>query len=388
MLEYTVRVTYKRLYSYHHQGSNTPINDPFSLSELMQIITSLKPNSSPGPDGITYSMIKHLPQESVDHLLKIYNFIWTNRSYPRQWKKSLVIPILKQNSNKTDPKNYRPISLSNCLSKVLQKMVNQRLLWFLESNELLNKHQSGFRQGRSTTEQIINLESEIQTAFRYKQHLIAIFLDIEKAYDTVWKYNILSSMKEFGLEGNILHFAQNFLSNREFRVKTNDCISEPKVQENGVPQGEIFSVTLFLIAINKITRNMPKQINISLFADDLVLYMKGKNVNTLQRNLQIGISRLETWSQITGFKFSNTKTKAIHFCKLRKAHNNPNIRLNNINIEFVSTIRFLGVIFDKTLSWADHIQKIKTECSHRINILKSLSHHKWGAHRASLLNII
>lgn len=137
----------------------------------------LNNNTSPGPDRINYEIIKHIPPDTVQQLLNIYNHMWSHNTFPIQWKHTLIIPILKQ--KKTNPQNYKPISLSNCLSKVLQKIINKRLTWYLESKNLLNKTQSGSRQGSSTTDQIINLETEVQHAFKNKQHLIAVLLDIE-----------------------------------------------------------------------------------------------------------------------------------------------------------------------------------------------------------------
>lgn len=332
-------------------------------------------------------MIKNLPPETRNVLLTIYNNIWENQKYPEKWKEVITIPILKPNKNKTDPDSYRLISLSNSMSKILQKMVNKRLMWYIEKNNILNKNQSGFRNGRSTTDQIIQLDTEIQYAFQKKQHLIAVFFDIQKAYDMTWKHYILESLQQHGLNGNIMFYISNFLSNRKFQVKTNGCLSEKRTQENGVPQGEILSVTLFLLAMNKVTSFIPNNTKISLFADDIVIYTKGKNLSTIQRNLQRTISNMELWSASTGFKFSKTKTRAIHFCRLRKEHVKPVLKIEETPIKYENVAKFLGVTFDSKLNWETHIKNLKKECSQRLNLIKVIAHTKWGAQKESILNI-
>ena len=115
--------------------------------------------------------------------------------------------------------NYRPIALTSCLCKTFERIVNDRLVWFLEQNHIISKYQAGFRHGRSTNDQLLRLETNIREAFIKKQHLVAIFFDLEKAYDTAWKYGILKDLYDSGLRGYLPTFISNFLQNRNFRVK-------------------------------------------------------------------------------------------------------------------------------------------------------------------------
>ncbi|GBN43235.1 putative RNA-directed DNA polymerase from transposon X-element [Araneus ventricosus] len=140
-------------------------------------------NTSPGPDGVTYSMLQHLNEDSLSNLLRLFNRIWNENIYPSQWREALVIPILKPGKDATDPMNYRPIALTSCLSKTLERMINDRLVYELETQNLIPMHQSGFRKGRSTLDNAIYLETQIRNAFVRKAHLVSIFFDIEKAYD-------------------------------------------------------------------------------------------------------------------------------------------------------------------------------------------------------------
>ena len=151
----------------------------------------------------------------------------------------------------------------------MEKIVNHRLLWYLEKHQLINKFQSGFRKFHSTYDHLINLQTEIQEALANQQHLSAVCLDIEKAYDMVWKHRILKILQKYGIINNIFNFIKNFLYSRTIQVRVAKSLSSPRTIENGVPQGSVLSVSLFLIAINYVMTNLSEPIKGFLFADDL-----------------------------------------------------------------------------------------------------------------------
>ena len=129
-------------------------------------------------------------------------------------------------------------------------MVNNRLKWFLEKNNLLSKNQSGFRKNRNTTEQCIRLENDIQKSLARKHITVGVFLDLQKAFDMLWKNGLLIKMKNLGIEGNMLAYVNNLLSNRTLQVKVNNIFSDIFTLDNGTPQGSCISPTLFNIMIN------------------------------------------------------------------------------------------------------------------------------------------
>lgn len=293
-----------------NSGNDEPIalNRALTIEELIEVIHSSK-NTSPGPDNIPNILIKELPSDAVRSLLDIYNIIWIKQVFPKTWKSAIVIPILKPNKNKTDKDSYRPISLTCCLCKILEKIVNKRLRGHLEDNNIISKFQSGFRENCSSTDCLTSLESNINDAFNNKQHLIAVCLDMEKAYDLVWRRRILELLTKQGLTGNIFHFVKNFLNDRTCKVKVNNILSNSVNIDNGVPQGSVISVTIFLLAINDIVNLIQPPVSSTIFADDITLFIKGKNTNTSQEILQNALNNIVKFSNTAGFKISKAKRK-------------------------------------------------------------------------------
>ena len=317
----------------------------------------------------------------------MFNDIWQKGTFPEIWKEATIIPIPKPGKDHSNPQNYRPIALTSCLCKTLERMINDRLVWFLESNNLLTNIQSGFRHNRTTTDHLIKLENFIREGFIRNEHVVAIFFDLEKAYDTTWKHGILKDLHKMGLRGRLLHFISNFLQNRKFKVRIGNTLSEMFTQEEGVPQGSILSVTLFIIKINSLAECIKKGIDSSLFVDDFGLCYRGQNMDVIERQLQQCINKVQDWADDNGFKFSKTKTVCVHFCNKRKLHPDPVLKLNDTVIPVVKEAKYLGLIFDHKLSFIPHIKYLKTKCQKALNLLKVISNTSWGADRKTKLLI-
>lgn len=166
-------------------------NQPFSMRELELAISQIKKNTSPGQDMLIYPFFQHLVEENKKIILKFFNLIWQSGGFPEDWKISLLVPILKPGKLHTDPSSYRPIALTSCLCKLMERMVLQRLLLYLQEHNVLSPNQSGFRKNFSTSDSLLFLECSIQETFLKNEYLVAVFLDIEKAYDTVWIHGLL-----------------------------------------------------------------------------------------------------------------------------------------------------------------------------------------------------
>ena len=126
------------------------------------------------------------PQSTLQILKEILNRIWTSADFPQQWRAATVIPIPKPNKDRTDPLSYRPIALTSCLCKVLERMINTRFIWYLEKYKILDRCQCGFRKHRSTTDHLVSLERYLRDTFAQRQQAVGLLFDLEKAYETTW----------------------------------------------------------------------------------------------------------------------------------------------------------------------------------------------------------
>ncbi|GFN92454.1 LINE-1 retrotransposable element orf2 protein [Plakobranchus ocellatus] len=154
-----------------------PYNNPFLMTELKNSIVKSN-ESAAGPDGVYYQFLRHLPESCLHTLLKLFNNIWTTGDIPPSWREASVVPFPKLGKDPSDPSNYRPIALTSCLCKTLERMVNDRLVHVLESRNLLSKVQCGFRKDDSTLDHLVRLETFIKKAFARKKQVLAVFFSI------------------------------------------------------------------------------------------------------------------------------------------------------------------------------------------------------------------
>ena len=251
-------------------------------------------DTAEGPDKIHYQLLKHCPTESAVLLLDIFNNIWQSGNFPDCWREATVIPLPKPGKDHSDPNNYRPISLTSCVCKTFERMINERLVWYLENNNILTDIHCGFRKRKSTLDHLVRLESFIRDAFLNKQEVVSIFFDLEKAYDTTWKYGILQDLHEAGLRGCMPLFISQFLENRNFKVRVGSTLSDSFEQEIGVPQGSILSVTLFSLKINSLAKVLSKDVEGSLY-DDFLMSYRAINTKSCERQLQGCLRKIEEW---------------------------------------------------------------------------------------------
>jgi ribonuclease HI len=352
-------------------------NRLFSIQDFQTVLSNVKDSAS-GPDDINYQMIKNLPALAQEYVLRIFNKFWTESYFPAEWRKATVIPIPKPGKDHTKSVNYRPIALTSCLSKLLEKLINQRLIEYLENNKLFSRVQCGFRKQKSTIDHLVRLETT--------KHVVSVFFDIEKAYDTAWRYGIMRDLHTYGLRGRLPLYVQQFLMNRMFKVKVDKTLSETKQQCAGVPQGCVLSVTLFAIKINSLTAVIPPHIHSSLYVDDLQISFADHSPLVVTTTLQNCIDDIQHWATYNGFKFSNEKTKCVHFYKGGEPILNllP-LKLNETPIPYVETMKFLGLIWDRKLNFAVHINQLKSKCMRAMNLLRTVSSQDWGADQHTLM---
>ena len=163
------------------------MNCPFNTKEFEEALKTLKDKKSPGPDKITNEMLEHLGTKAKSKLLGIFNNSWKTGHVPQSWREADMVPIHKKGKDRANTDSYRPISLTSCAGKLMERMINTRLVWQLEKNNIIIPEQAGFRQHHSTEDQVTYIAQKIEDGFQDKQHTLTVWIDMEKAYDRVWK---------------------------------------------------------------------------------------------------------------------------------------------------------------------------------------------------------
>ena len=184
---------------------NTWYNRKFRFEELETALDTCT-GSSPGLDSLHYSMFKELSYDQKLIILDFINYLWLNDLFPDVWRTAIVIPILKPGKVSTECTSYRPISLTSCFCKLMEKMVNRRLIRFLDQNNIIQPYQSGSRKFHSTYDSLVRFESAIRETLLDSDYLVAVYFDIEKAFDMVWVHGLLKILKDIGLDGHLPYF--------------------------------------------------------------------------------------------------------------------------------------------------------------------------------------
>ena len=237
-------------------------------------------------------------------------------------------------------------------------------------------------------DQLVRLESFVREPSVQKQHVTAIFFNLEKAYDTTWKYGILKDLHDAGLRGRLPLFIASFFCDMKFQVRVGGSYSKLTEQETGVPQGSILSVTLFCLKINSIVKALFPGVECCLYVDDFLICYRSKHINIIEGHLERCFSKLHDWADTNGFKFSAAETVCIHFCHLRKLQPDPQLFLNGSPFPVVEEVKFLGIIFDRKLSFLPHLRYLKNKCTKALNILRVVAHTCWGADQHSLFTLL
>lgn len=330
---------------------------PIHNSELIKHINSLKNNSAPGIDGITAKIIKQLHPYLLLPLKHIFNLIFRTGIVPKDFKISVITPILKS-GNPKEICNYRPISVISNFAKLFEKCLKERLTNFLRNNYLLSENQFGFTEGRNSSDAMYYLTEEIRNNLDCDKKCLAVFLDLAKAFDTVPHQKLLDVLLNNGVRGTVLKVFENYLTGRKQQTKIGSTLSDPSIVRIGVPQGTVLGPILFNLYIKSISE-LNIQGKVISYADDTVAIFCGSTWQETEENAVKGIETIKKWLDIHKLSLNAKKTNYIAFSKMNV--NRPPfqyIKIDNINekIYEAKSTKYLGIIVDQFLKWDLHIE--------------------------------
>ena len=359
------------------------INKTFTLNEVNDleignILKNMLPKLSTGPDGISNKILKLFSTQITKPLTIVTNKSFKEGIFPTQLKRAKIVALMKS-GNQKDPNNYRPISLLNTCSKVIEKAVQKRMEKHFDN--IISDRQFGFRKKHSCTDCITAFLNTISGAFRNKGkrkllHRVAVFLDLRKAFDTINHSILLKKLEIYGFDNTSLKWMTSYLTNRYQITHVRDSTSDQLLVRCGVPQGSILGPCLFIIYINDMIRSTSLQT--FLFADDTTVYIEHHCMNTLERLLNFELSRLSQWFKANLLVTHPKKTVYMKFFKDNKERE-LNIELDGHKLERVgsygtkeTSVKFLGIFVDDKLTWEEHISKLRNKLRSQIYLLSTI----------------
>ena len=281
-------------------------NEQLTNEELDKAFSSLKRNKSNGFDDISANILLDTKQQIFDPLKYIFSLSLKNGIFPDLLKIAKITPIFKK-GDKAELSNYRPISVLPAISKLLERVVYNRIYGHLISNQLLYKKQFGFQKDCSTDYAILELVNEITNSFEQGKYTLGVFIDLSKAFDTVNHNILLKKIKHYGITGNIFHWLYSYLDNRKQYISYEGRSTKPLEITCGVPQGSILGPLLFLMYVNDLYL-VSNDINTIMFADDMNLFLSGSNIKILFNKMNTELIKINDWFKSNKLSLNETKT--------------------------------------------------------------------------------
>ena len=330
---------------------------------VMDKLKKLDPNKAMGPDKIPPIILKELYKELSIPLTKIFNKSLNEGYVPSEWKIAEVTAIFKKGSKKL-PSNYRPVSLTSIVCKVLESIIKDQIQNYIEVNNLFSPSQHGFRSHRSCVTQLIEVMNDLTSYDENKDDIDIIYMDFSKAFDTVPHQRLLNKLHAYGIDGSLLKWVASFLHNRSQRVRVGESYSDFSTVVSGIPQGSILGPLLFIVFINDLPDNITNSCKI--FADDTKVYGPTSNQNSLQKDLLT----MMTWSKTWQLNFNIDKCSILHLGKNNEQSNYFLDKDKKNVLKKTTCEKDIGVTFADNLNFDKHIDNVVKKANQVTGLIK------------------
>ena len=343
-------------------------------------------------DNIHPCVLKKLGPEAISSLNFIFNWSLENEKWI--WDTPFITFIRKQNkATYSKPDSYRPLSIASYIGKLFERIIDTRLRRLMQIEGVLDEDQEGFMQGKSTTRYLFRLLANLTEIKRQKLACIILFIDFEKAYDSVHLPTLIVKLERYGVHGKMLRLIQNMLFERKIRIKVNNFLGETRsCHIFGLPQGSVLAPFLFILYITDMTDNIPswlkKWLSCYKFADDGTLLIVHKQMYKCYRLMQRLCNELAKWCQrnklIINCDINKTEAIILNTGKETYTHIPPNLYIDNNKIRYVKSTKVLGIILDEDLNFQCHAEEKVKECNKKWGLLTKSTNRNHGLNICSL----
>ena len=356
---------------------------------LIRIVKFLKRGKAPGPNNIYNEILRLDTTASLfHHLARLFTSSIQIGYIPTAWKLATLRILLNPEKLPSFTSSCRPISVMSSIMKLFERVIEQRLRSYLEDIGFINKYQSGFRQAKSTDDHLFRLSQPVMESFKRREHVVAVFLDVEKAFDNVWQNGLKYKIFMLDLLSKMTRWLSDCLVGRVIQVNVNGFLSDKVRPITGVPQGSVLSPLIFPIYVNDLPNSHHRQNSKSQFADDTALWAASKNVQFAAKHLLKGLPKLAKWCAKWRIKLNPEKTKVIIFSRSPFARKSePVLKLYGKRLKIYPQVKFLGIIFDSKLTFPKHFEEILGRCNTRYHRARLIVNKKWGPSPYTILQI-
>jgi hypothetical protein len=349
-----------------------------SIDDVHKTLKRVPSKTSTDPDGLSYYVLKQGGTVLTTYLFHIFNLSIELSRVPSAWKTAMITPLHKGGS-KSQVQNYRPISVTSCCSRVLERIINHKIKSFLTQNRLIANTQHGFQTGRSTDTALLQFYDHV-TKYTDNNHTVdAVFFDFTKAFDTVPHTVLITRLDNIGIRGQALDWINDFLSSRYQRVRVGESFSRPLPVSSGVIQGTVLGPTLFNIFVNDLDGCL-NFCRIIKYADDLRIYLSSSkssvDMRILHSKLQTDIDSLANWACQSGMSFNVSKCFSVTFGHSPRSEVDWTYNIKGALIPRKSVFRDLGVTVCSPLSFNSYVDDIVARAFRRLGLIRKLFHFK------------
>lgn len=353
-------------------------------AEVEGALMSLRSDCAVGWDGITSKLLKACRHKLAPLITHVFNCSFATAIVPDAFKIAIIHPIYK-NGDRDCVNNYRPISVLPAISKIFEKILNSRLLKYLEHNNILAANQYGFRAGISTEDAVSDLTECISRKLDRKQKCLGIFLDLTKAFDTVSVPILLSKLENVGVRGLQHDIFKDYLNNRKISVKVDTHLSDAESITYGVPQGSVLGPTLFLVYINELCKLSLPNAEIFTYADDTAIVVYGQTWTAVKDHAESSLRTIMNWLNSNCLTLNMSKTHFIPF-SITSASKPPTTFTITAHtcidqlvhpctctmISRMTNVRYLGVQIDDGMNWHMQLASLAARVRKLIYVFKHL----------------